>query len=82
MLPDQTAAHSEDRFGHSRARAVSAEPYSRCARAVRISQWTSTNLSLPVHAIHHRSSIQPHDSSRTLAPKISELHAVAEGVGS
>jgi hypothetical protein len=81
MSPDQTAAHSKDRCGHSRARAASAEPYSRCARAVRISQWISANLSLPVHAIHHRSSIRPHDSSRALAPKTSELHAVAEGVG-
>jgi hypothetical protein len=78
MLPDQTAVHSKERRWHSRIRTVSAELYGHCARAVRISRWRSTNPSQPVHAIHHRSSVRPHDSSRTVAPKISKVHVVPE----
>lgn len=82
MPPDQIAAHSEDRCGHCWTRAVSAEPNGHCGHAVRISRWRSTNLSPPMHTIHHRASVRPHDSSPTLALKISKLHIVAEGAGS
>ena len=82
MPPDQTAAHSEDRCRHCRTRVVSAEPLGHYAQAVRISQQRSTNPPPPLRAIHHRASSRPHDSSRTLAPKTSKLHVVAEGAGS
>jgi hypothetical protein len=82
MLPDQNAAHPEDRCGHCRTRADSAEPNGYCGRAVRISRWRSTNLSKSMHSIHHRASVRHYDSSLTLAPKISKLHVVAEGAGS
>jgi hypothetical protein len=82
MPPDRTAAHSDDRCRHCRTQAVSGEPHGNYARAVRISRWRRTNPSLPMHASHHSESVQPYDSSRTLASKISMLHVVAEGVGS
>jgi hypothetical protein len=81
MPPDQAAAHSEDRCGRCRTRAVSAEPNGHCGRAVRISRRCSTNLS-PMRAMHQRAAIQPHDSQWTLAPHIFLLHVVAEGAGS
>ena len=81
MAPDQTAAHSDDRRRHCRTRAASVEP-SHYVWAVRISRWRRTNYPPHAHASHHRASVWPHDSSRILAPKFSEFHVVAEGVGS
>jgi hypothetical protein len=82
MLLEQTAAHSEGPRKHCWTRAVSANPHGHCARAVHIFRWRSTNLSLPAYAIHHPASVRPYDSSRTVAPKISKPHVVAEGAGS
>ena len=60
MPPELTAAHSNGRCSLHRTRTVIAEPNSRCSRAVRIAQRRSTNLLLPLHAIHHRAGVRPH----------------------
>jgi hypothetical protein len=82
MPPDLIAAHSESRCRLYRVRVVAAEPNGQCGRALRISRRRSRNLSLSMHAIHHRASVRPHDAPRTLAPQIFMLHVVAKGAGS
>jgi hypothetical protein len=81
MPPDLATAHSDGRCRPYRPRAIGAGPNDQCHRALRISRRLSTNLSLSMHAIHHRSSVPPHDPPWTVAPHISMLHVVAEGAG-
>lgn len=80
MPPDPTAEHSEDRRGKYRPWTVSAQPNCRCDRAVRISRWRCTKLSL-LRAVHHRSSVHSRDPLGTLAANISLLPCLAEGAG-
>jgi hypothetical protein len=82
MPPDLIAAHSDGRCRLHRTWAIGAEPNGQYGRAVRTSRRQSENPSLSTHAIHHRASVRPHDRPLTLAPHISMLHVVAEGVGS
>jgi hypothetical protein len=52
------------------------------ARTARISRSRKTIPSPLARSSHHRARVRPLGSSRTLAPKFSKLHVVAEGVGS
>jgi len=81
MPPELAVAHSGDRRGHCRTRAFGVRFDGHCGRAVRMARRCTKSPSL-IHTIHHRASVRPDDSPRTLALRIPPLRVAAGGAAS
>jgi len=81
MPPDLAAAHSQDRCWHHQIRVVCAQLNGHFDRALRVSGRSGANLSC-MHAFRQGATFRPHAPSWILAPHISLLGVVPEGVAS